>query len=150
MEAAALYERFEHNVDTILSLINSGLDIRATPFPTSIPLEVNLLCEVLNRSGASFSINREGLDALVEFREEYMQQKSTASEALHQVLEDKKSYIRSPGGATVLLKEMLIRRLEFFNETARSLKIMKSQQELGSPKQYTYIGLPEGKQKKAV
>jgi hypothetical protein len=141
MEAVALYERFENNVNTILSLLDSGLDIRTTPFQTSVPLEVGLLCEVLNRAGASFSISREGTDALAEFREEYMQQKSAASEAMHRALEDKRSYMRSPGGATVLLKEMLIRRLEFFNETARSLQIMKNQQVLGSPKQYNYPGL---------
>jgi hypothetical protein len=147
MEAPALYERFESNVNTILSLLQSGLDIRTTPFPTSVPLEVGLLCEVLNRAGASFSITREGLDALAQFREEYMQRKSAAAEAMHRVLEDKRSYMRSPGGATVLLKEMLLRRLVFFNETARSLQIMKNQQVLGSPKQYNYTGLLAEKKK---
>ena len=138
MEAPVLYEKFENNVNIILDLLNSGLDIRATPYQTSIALEVRLLCEVLNRAGASFTVTREGFDALVEFREEYMQQKSTASEAMKRVLEDKRSYMRSPGGATVLLKEMLFRRLEFFHETARSLQFMKTQQMLGSPKQFKY------------
>lgn len=148
MEAAALYERFENNVNTILNLLHSGLDIRTTPYQTSVPLEVGLLCEVLNRAGTAFTISREGIGALEEFREEYMQQKAAASEAMHRVLEDKKSYMVSPGGATVLLKEMLFRRLQFFNETARSLQIMKNQQVLGSPKQYNYLALPDGNQKK--
>ncbi|CAN5723389.1 hypothetical protein BH24BAC1_BH24BAC1_02340 [soil metagenome] len=141
MEAPVLYEKFENNVNTILDLLDSGLDTRSTPYQTSIPLEVNLLCEVLNRAGASFSVSQEGTAALVEFREEYMQQKPTASEAIRQVLEDKRSYMRSPGGATVLLKEMLFRRLEFFHETARSLQFMKTQQKLGSPKQFNITGL---------
>ena len=148
MEVPVLYEQFESNVNTILSLINSGLDIRTTPYRTSVPLEVGLLCDVLNRAGTTFTISREGIGALEEFREEYMQQKSTALEAMHRVLEDKKTYMRAPGGATVLLKEMLIRRLEFFNETARSLKIMKNQQVLGSPKQYNYPALQESNPKK--
>ncbi len=77
-----------------------------------------------------------------------MQQKSTASDAMHRILEDKRAYMRSPGGATVLLKEMLIRRLEFFNEIARALQIIKNQQVLGSPKQFTYQPLLNGKERK--
>jgi hypothetical protein len=66
---------------------------------------------------------------------------------MHRVLEDKRSYMKAPGGATVLLKEMLIRRLEFFNETARSLQVMKSQQQLGSPRHFNYIGLLDNTKK---
>jgi hypothetical protein len=31
---------------------------------------------------------------------------------------------------------MLIRRLEFFNEAARQVNVMRTQQALGSPRQY--------------
>lgn len=141
-----MFERFENNLNTILSLLQSGLNIRTTPYHDAIPLEVGLLCEVLNRAGTSFAIRQEGLGSLEEFREQYMQQKSTASNAMHRILEDKRSYMRSPGGATVLLKEMLIRRLEFFNEIARAVEIIKNQQVLGSPKQFTYQPLLNAKE----
>ena len=42
--------------------------------------------------------------------------------------------MRTPEGR-VLTKEMLIRRLEFFNEAARQVNVMRTQQALGSPTQ---------------
>jgi hypothetical protein len=38
----------------------------------------------------------------------------------------------------MLVKEMLIRRLEFFNEAARQVNVMRIQQALGSPLQYKH------------
>ena len=43
MEARALYERFEENLNTIIAIINSGVDLERTPFPTTLPLEINIL-----------------------------------------------------------------------------------------------------------
>ncbi len=48
---------------------------------------------------------------------------------------DKHAVMRTPEGR-VFTKEMLIRRLEFFNEAARQVNVMRTQQALGSPRQY--------------
>ncbi|MGO8608747.1 hypothetical protein ACC848_37890, partial [Rhizobium johnstonii] len=50
------------------------------------------------------------------------------------ILDDKKALMRTPEGR-VLTKEMLIRRLEYFNEAARQVNVMRNQQALGSPPQ---------------
>jgi hypothetical protein len=54
---------------------------------------------------------------------------------MQRVLTDKHSIMRTPEGR-VFTKEMLIRRLEFFNEAARQVNVMRTQQALGSPRQY--------------
>ncbi|MCC9137215.1 hypothetical protein ACFSKU_04395 [Pontibacter silvestris] len=53
------------------------------------------------------------------------------------MLKDKKACIKTATG-TVLQKEMLIRRLEFFNEVAHTLEVMMVQQQLKSPKHHAY------------
>jgi hypothetical protein len=64
-----------------------------------------------------------------------MQHESQTEATMRRVLEDKKSFMRTPEGR-VLTKEMLIRRLEFFNEAARQVNVMRTQQALGSPAQH--------------
>ncbi|WP_207432796.1 hypothetical protein [Sabulibacter ruber] len=137
MEAAALYERFERNLETIFSYIKRGLDVRTTPYHISMPLEVNLLCDVLTNAGFPCQVTRGGFDALVEFHDLYMREGKRVSEVMHRILEDKRAYIRTPEG-TVLMKEQLIRRLEYFNEIAHSMEVIARLQQLGSPLQYNY------------
>ncbi|WP_210466483.1 hypothetical protein [Rufibacter roseolus] len=137
MEAAALYERFENNLETIFSYINRGLDVRTTPYNISMPLELNLLCDVLTSAGFPCQVTKDGFDALVEFHAVYMQEGKRVSDVMHRILEDKRAYLRTPEG-TVLLKEQLIRRLEYFNEIAHSMEVIARQQQLGSPLQYNY------------
>lgn len=138
MEAPALFVRFEENLNTILSILETTkVDIGRTPFETVIPMEVTRLCELLNTAGEHFSVNHSGLESLFAFRQQYMQHSQTAAEAMVKILNDKKSYMKTPEG-TVLTKELLIRRLEYFNEIARTLHIMITQQQLGSPLQYKY------------
>jgi hypothetical protein len=57
---------------------------------------------------------------------------------MRRLLEDKKSIMRTPEGR-MLVKEMLIRRLEYFNEAARQVNVMRIQQSLGSPLQYKIV-----------
>lgn len=135
MEARALYERFEENLNTIIAVINSGVNLDRTPFPVSLPLEINLLCSILNTTGGHFAVQADNVTAVEEFQNLYMQHKDEASQAMAQVLNDKKSYMKTPEG-TLLTKELLIRRLEFFNEAARTLNVMGTQKILGSPLQY--------------
>lgn len=138
MEAPALYARFEENLDTILAILETNkIDITRTPFETAIPLEVTRLCEILNTAGEHFSVAATGLQSLFDFRQQYMQHTQSASAAMAKILDDKRSYMKTPEGA-VLTKELLIRRLEYFNEVARTLNIMITQQQLGSPLQYKY------------
>ena len=137
MEARALYELFEKNLNTILTLIQSDLDLSRTPFQTSLPLEVKILCTVLNTTGEHFEVNSSDLSAVAEFHDLYMHQKEHALVAMERILNDKRSYMKTPEG-TMLTKEMLIRRLEYFNEAARVLTVMQTQKDLNSPLQYNY------------
>lgn len=137
MEAAALYFRFKDNVATILGALSSSLEVRTMPFNTSIPLEVNLLSDVLRLHGLDFNSETPGVARLQDFQRWFMQHEEKVNEVMHRVLEDKHDYMRTSSGI-VLQKEMLIRRLEYFNETARTLQVMMTQQQLGSPKHHNY------------
>jgi uncharacterized membrane protein YgaE (UPF0421/DUF939 family) len=61
---------------------------------------------------------------------------------MQQILNDKRSYMKTPEG-TMLTKEMLIRRLEYFNEAARVLHVMHTQSTLHSPLQHNYPHLAQ-------
>lgn len=137
MEAAALYLRFKDNIATILGALSSKLEVRTMPFNSSIPLEVDLLVDVLRLHGLDFKSETAGATRLQDFQQWYMQHEEKLNEVMHRILEDKKAYMRTTSGI-VLQKEMLIRRLEYFNETARTLQVMMTQQQLGSPKHHNY------------
>lgn len=139
MEAKALYEHFEQNLNIILEVLNRDIDITRTPFQTSLPLEIKILCIVLNTTGENFAVKAEDLNAVAEFHDLYVHQKDIAAVAMQRILNDKRSYMKTPEG-TMLVKEMLIRRLEYFNEAARVLNVMATQKALGSPLQYNYNG----------
>ena len=135
MEAAAYYQQFERNVRIILDAMAVGLDLRSTALETSLPIEVYVLCEVLNAgAGEHFTLTATGVARLAEFNKQFMQHETQALAAMQRVLADKKALMRTPEGR-VLTKEMLIRRLEFFNEAARQVNVMRTQQALGSPTQ---------------
>ena len=137
MEARALYDLFEQNLNTILNIINSGVDVERTPFQTTLPLEINILCTVLNSTGEHFAVTAPGLQAVAQFKDLYMHDKEHAAQAMARILGDKHAYMKTPEG-TVLTKELLIRRLEYFNEAARTLNVMATQKAMGSPLQYSY------------
>jgi len=137
MEVPGYYQQFERNVEILLEALQVGLDLRTTALQTSLPLEVYVLCEVLNQGGDRFRLTTEGLSRLAEFHQQYMQHESETEAIMRRLLEDKKSFMRTPEGR-VLTKEMLIRRLEFFNEAARQVNVMRTQQALGSPAQHSY------------
>lgn len=137
MEAAALYFRFKDNLATIIGAINSKLEFRSMPYNVSIPLEVNLLADILRLHGLEFSSETPSVKRLEDFQRWFMQNEAAVSDVMHRVLEDKKAYMKT-GSGTVLQKEMLIRRLEYFNETAHTLDVMMTQQQLHSPKHFNY------------
>lgn len=138
METPELYARFEENLNTILTILASNkVDTSRTPFDTVVPLEVTRLCEILNTAGEHFAVTGAGLETLFNFRQQYLRHTQSASAAMAKILNDKRSYMKTPEG-TVLTKELLIRRLEYFNEVARNLTVMYTQQQLGSPLQYKY------------
>jgi hypothetical protein len=137
MEVQSYYQQFKRNVELILDAVRVGLDLRTTALGTSLPLEVYVLCEVLNQAGGQYRLTTEGLDRLTEFEQQYLQHESDTEGLMRRILEDKRSLMRTPEGR-VLTKEMLIRRLEFFNETARQVNVMRTQQALGSPMQYQH------------
>jgi hypothetical protein len=136
MEVQAYYEQFERNVRIILDALAAGLDLRTTALETSLPLEVYVLCEVLNQGGGEqFSLTASGVARLAEFQQQFMRHEGQTLAAMNRILADKRGTMRTPEGR-VLTKEMLIRRLEFFNEAARQVNVMRTQQALGSPGQY--------------
>ena len=139
MESQAYYQQFERNVRIILDALAAGLDLRTTSLETSLPIEVYVLCEVLNQSaGEHFTLTASGVARLAEFQQQFMQHENQTLAALQRVLADKRAVMSTPEGR-VLTKEMLIRRLEFFNEAARQVNVMRTQQALGSPSQH--VGL---------
>lgn len=137
MEAQAYYQQFERNLRIILDALDTGLDLRTTALETSLPIEVYVLCEVLNQGGERFRLNPEhgGVNLLREFAGQFFAHEAQTEVTMARILEDKKSSMRTPEGR-VLTKEMLFRRLEFFNEAARQVNVMRTQQALGSPSQY--------------
>ena len=139
MEAQAYYQQFERNVRIILDALAAGLDLRTTALETSLPIEVYVLCEVLNQgAGEDFTLTATGVARLAEFQQQFMKHEGHTLAAMQRVLADKRGTMRTPEGR-VLAKEMLIRRLEFFNEAARQVNVMRTQQSLGSPSQYVGI-----------
>lgn len=137
MEAAALYVRFKENLATIIGALNSKLEIRSMPYNVSIPLEVDLLADILRLHGLEFKSETQGAARLEDFTRWFEQNENTVMDTLHRVLEDKRASMKTAGGV-VLQKEMLIRRLEYFNETAHTLQVMMRQQQLNSPKHFKY------------
>lgn len=137
MEAAALFLRFKDNLARIASALNSKLEVRSMPYNTSIPLEVDLLADVLRLHGLDFTSATPGAARLFDFQQWYAQNETSVNEVMHRVLEDKRAYMKTATG-TVLQKEMLYRRLEFFKETAHTLEVMMIQQNLHSPKHFNY------------
>ncbi len=136
MEAQAYYQQFERNVRIILDALAAGLNLRTTTLETSLPLEVYVLCEVLNQGGGEhFTLSATGVARLAEFQQQFMRQEDQTLAAMQRILADKQSIMRTPEGR-VLTKEMLIRRIEYFNEAARQVNVMRTQQALGSPSQY--------------
>jgi hypothetical protein len=136
VEVQAYYQQFERNVRIILDALAAGLDLRTTALETSLPIEVYVLCEVLNQAaGENFRLTASGVARLAEFQQQFMQHEGQTLAAMQRVLADRRATMRTPEGR-VLAKEMLIRRLEFFNEAARQVNVMRTQQALGSPSQY--------------
>lgn len=142
MEAAALFLRFKDNLATITEAFNSSLETRTMPYDVSIPIEVDLLADLLRLHGLDFNSNTPGARRIQGFQQWYLQNEGAVNEVMQRVLEDKRAYIRTATG-TVLQKELLIRRLEFFNETAHTLDTMMVQQQLKSPKHHTYYFLEQ-------
>lgn len=135
MEAAGYYQQFERNLEIIISGLEVGLDVRTTALNTSLPIEVYVLSEVLNQGGGQFRLTTEApLERLREFHAQFRQNAAGNEALLQRILDDKKALMRTPEGR-VLTKEMLIRRLEYFNEAARQVNVMRNQQALGSPPQ---------------
>ncbi|GAA4433307.1 hypothetical protein GCM10023188_22580 [Pontibacter saemangeumensis] len=137
MEAAALFFRFKENLATVVGILNSKLETGTMPYNTSIPLEIDLLADVLRLHGLDFRSDTPGAKRLQDFQQWYLQNETQVNDVMHRVLEDKKAYMRTATGI-VLQKEMLYRRLEYFKETAHTLEVMMAQQQLHSPKHFNY------------
>ncbi|WP_299704842.1 hypothetical protein [uncultured Pontibacter sp.] len=137
MEAAALYVRFKDNLATIIGALNSKLEVRSMPYNVSIPLEVDLLADILHLHGLEFKSETAGVGRLEDFVRWFQQNENAVMDTMQHVMEDKRAYMKTAGGV-VLQKEMLIRRLEYFNETAHTLDVMMRQQQLNSPKHFQY------------
>lgn len=135
MEASAYYQQFERNIDIIFDALQVGLNLRTTALATSLPIEIYVLCEVLNQGGAEYRLTSEGVARVAEFMEQFQPRKAETQALMARLLQDQRAVMRTPEGR-VLTKEMLIRRLEFFNEAARQMNVMRTQQALGSPDQH--------------
>lgn len=137
MEAASLYQRFKDNLQTINMLLDKGTDIRTTPYKITLPLEIKLLQDVINHVGGNIQIKTDGFAAIEELQRVYLQNERSVNETMERILSDKRTSMKTPEGR-ILIKEILIRRLEYFNETARSLMVMSNQTTLKSPVQHIH------------
>ncbi|GAB3836408.1 hypothetical protein [Hymenobacter jeollabukensis] len=142
MEVQGYYDSFSRNLHMVDDALRAGLDLRTTALETSLPLEIYVLSEVLNHGGASFQLTTDGLARVAEFKQQYEASFDNSNAIMRRLLDDAKDYMKTPEGR-VLTKEMLIRRLEFFNEAARQMNVMRTQQSLGSPAQYRHPHLSE-------
>ncbi|GAA4376768.1 hypothetical protein [Hymenobacter koreensis] len=142
MEVQGYYDNFPRNLHMVDDALRAGLDLRTTALEVSLPLEIYVLSEVLNQAGGQFRLTSDGLNRVAEFKQQYEASFDATNAAMQHILSDAKAYMRTPEGR-VLTKEMLIRRLEFFNEAARQVNVMRTQQSLGSPAQYKHPHLPE-------
>ncbi|MHA6246669.1 hypothetical protein ACXYMU_01945 [Pontibacter sp. CAU 1760] len=129
--------RFKENLATVVGAINSPLQIGTLPYNTSIPLEINLLADVLRLHGLDFNSDAVGTNRAAAFQQWYLQHEEQVNEVMHRILEEKRAYMKTATGV-VLQKEMLYRRLEFFKESAHTLEVMMIQQQLHSPKHFNY------------
>ncbi|SDY53842.1 hypothetical protein [Hymenobacter psychrophilus] len=136
MEAAGYYTQFERNLVIILSGLDAGLNISPTALNVSLPLEVYVLSQVLNQGGGQFRLseNLAPREQVREFLAQFQSHEAHNEALMQRILADKRSLMRTPEGR-VLTKEMLIRRLEYFNEAARQVNVMRNQHALGSPPQ---------------
>ncbi|RTQ49262.1 hypothetical protein EJV47_14060 [Hymenobacter gummosus] len=142
MEVQGYYDSFPRNLHMVDDALRAGLDLRTTALETSLPLEIYVLSEVLNHGGASFKLSTDGLGRVAEFKQQYEASFEASNAIMQRLLDNAKDYMKTPEGR-VLTKEMLIRRLEFFNEAARQMNVMRTQQSLGSPAQYRHPHLSE-------
>ncbi|KAA9338572.1 hypothetical protein F0P96_07005 [Hymenobacter busanensis] len=142
MEVQGYYDNFPRNLHMVDDALRAGLDLRTTALEVSLPLEIYVLSEVLNQAGGQFRLSTDGLNRVAEFKQQYDAAFDATNAAMQRILDDAKAYMRTPEGR-VLTKEMLIRRLEFFNEAARQVNVMRTQQSLGSPAQYKHPHLSE-------
>ncbi|MDX5347435.1 MAG: hypothetical protein LPJ89_00075 [Hymenobacteraceae bacterium] len=137
MEAVALYKQFGESLSRISEALKLKVETRTMPYEVSLPLEARMLSDVLREKGINLNITADGYDAFFQLKELYEQQQAEIQEAMRQILEDKRAYMKTPEGK-VLTKEMLIRRLEYFRETAHTLEVMLAQRELKSPRHHHY------------
>ena len=87
MEAQAYYQQFERNVRIILDALAAGLDLRTTALETSLPIEVYVLCEVLNQgAGEHFTLTATGVARLAEFQQQFMKHEDQMLAAMQRVL----------------------------------------------------------------
>src|SRR4051812_152970 len=98
MEAVALYQRFKDNLETIISLLDKGTDIRTTAYKTSIPLEVKLFSDILIEAKIALQVKTEGFGAIEELQRAYLQQEKAINSAMEHILKDKRSSMKTPEG----------------------------------------------------
>jgi hypothetical protein len=143
MEAQALYDRFAKNLKTILIGLHADIPLDKTTLPVALPLEFQMLAGTLNQGAPIFNLKAVNLDVVEEFEKTFAANESRIMNIMHEQLSDKKSVIRNEEG-TVLVKEMLIRRLEYINEAANTLETMIVQRRIGNQRVLESIN-PDGK-----
>ena len=134
MEATALYENFEPNLMTIQRALKTEISYRKTALPDALPLELLELADVLNQGGASFSLKARDLSVVDEFIEQFRAQFQRVMEVLRKQLDDKRTTVWIEGVGSLLVKEKVIRALEYLNEAAALLDTMMVQQKIGNPR----------------
>ena len=134
MEATSLYENFEPNLMTIQRALKTNIPYRKTALPDALPLELLELADVLNQGGTSFSLKARDLSVVDEFVEQYRAQYQRVMDVLRKQLDDKRTTVWIEGVGSLLVKEKVIRALEYLNEAAALLDTMMVQRKIGNPR----------------
>lgn len=132
MEAAGLYENFENNLMTIQKGLRSKVNYQKTALPEALPIELAQLTDALNSGGANIKLTATDLKAVDEFIEQFRANHAGIMAIIRQQLDDKRTVMWVEGTGSLLVKEVVIRRLEYINEAAALLDTMMLQLRIGN------------------
>ena len=135
------YASLEENLAIIAEGIREGVDLRTTPLEVSLPLEVDLMLDMLRQGGVDLQLGSQGVQRAVEFYEAFRGRRDELHAVMQRIFADKKAIFRMPEGRRVLLADQLWRSVEFVGEAARTIQIISTQKELDSPAQHPHPGV---------
>lgn len=129
------YSSLEENLAIIAEAARSGANLHAMPFNLTVPLQVERFRDVLREGGLDVPVAGTGLQTAAGLYDFVRQRKTDVNAAMDRIVANKRATMRTSEGFKLTADE-LWRALEFFNEVARMVRIIITQDELDSPDQH--------------